>query len=395
MCGLFGIAGNGIVKDDLKVFYELGIVSQLRGTDSSGYFEVNSRHYRPHTTEKLLASAHDFTFFSWKHLESDQAKGDKKILNNLSANVIMGHVRKATVGDINGINAMPFSVEDIVFSHNGTILLKKYHEKSPELSDSYLFSRDVAARGLTPVLDEVRDHGSYAIVMYSRKTKKLYFTRNPDRTLWFAVNQKRNVLYWASERWMLSGVLDRNHCDINIIEEEKWKSSALYALTPGSVFEVDPEEIRPKKEIFKIVSRIFWWDKDTKKIVWNADQQKEVVTTPTKLSSQQEQIKNLPILSPVVLPSTTDVDKTVIPFDHPVVKKRPSDKPKVGKRVDFSKECGACGRSLSLLEQFEIRKKEISGYHASSSDTYYCECVGTGALKPSVNADPKKTNTIH
>jgi len=43
MCGLYGIAGRGIMKEDLQVYYQLGLVNMLRGQHSTGYYESNMR----------------------------------------------------------------------------------------------------------------------------------------------------------------------------------------------------------------------------------------------------------------------------------------------------------------------------------------------------------------
>lgn len=388
ICGVFGIAGNGIIQDDVRAFNFLGRVSTVRGLDSSGYYEINTRSSK--NSEKYFTRVVDWIGFVSEHTESETAKKDHtyRIMNTITCNVMMGHVRQATVGGLTRENAQPIIYGDTVMTHNGTFQVNRYH-KEGDRSDSSVFTEEVEEFGFKEVLDSVRDEGAYSIASYNKKTKKLSFIKNGKRPLWFGVNQKRGVLYWASERWMLTMIQETfDSIDFSIWEGNTWKSSAVFSINPGTVFEVDPENIRPRIEIFKSKHVIFSKD-DKGKVYWRKElEEKQKI---------KEEIKALAILQPIepkedlntVIPFAPTNKKVKYPLlEHPAMyKPEPvrSVKSKDG-GVDFATLCGACGKKLSVVDQWKIRKNIKSGIQGPSG-VYYCECVGTGALKESVNSN--------
>ena len=294
------------------------------------------------------------------------------------SNVIMGHVRAATVGDITSQNAQPIIFGDTVLTHNGTFRINEYHS-DPTRSDSSFFAEDVEDYGLGEVLHSIRGNGAYSIAMYNRAKKKLYFVRNEERPLYFGINQKRNVMYWASERWMLDAVNSRfREVDFAIYEGDVYKSTSVFTPTLGTIFEVDPENIRPRHEILKISESIFYYDRSTGKKYYSRDEKKKEVEEKKEEPPKVEEIKNLPMLQP----TKSEVTANILPF----LKSKKENQ----NGVSFSTICGGCGKSLTPYMKYQIKKKLKSGYYSSSSDTYYCECLGSGAMKSSV----KSTNKI-
>lgn len=211
MCGLFGMMGPGVQKNDLKIIRDLGIFSQVRGMDGAGIYQVRSNAQKGWRTYEQLYKS--YATFSEMVLEIEakqrrREKGMEDILESVSIDVFMGHVRWATKGGMNSAQAHPYEFSGIVGAHNGTLRDKKYEDKTR--TDSDLMFEDVNRRGLETVLNELDPWSAYAITMYDKEQKKMYFARNDERPLFFAANRSRSVLYWASEKEMLEFALQRN-----------------------------------------------------------------------------------------------------------------------------------------------------------------------------------------
>ena len=97
MCGLFGIAGPGIIKEDLSVFVELGHVSQFRGTDGTGVFQTNTNRKNTSFYFKKDVNFNDWTY------DNSRLKRNS-LLEDVTCDFIMGHVRAATSGKIDEDN---------------------------------------------------------------------------------------------------------------------------------------------------------------------------------------------------------------------------------------------------------------------------------------------------
>jgi hypothetical protein len=194
----------------LAIIKQLGIVSQLRGLDGSGVFQTRaggfSNGYRPVNTDEVLYKT--YSPFSSLMDEAAGMKGNKELLNSVIVDVIIGHVRASTHGVVSDANAHPFQIDHIVGAHNGTLKDTKY-TSHPVKTDSELMFKDISKRGIETVLTELDRDSAFAIVMYDRNDRSLYFARNELRTLAFAFNKKRGVMYWASEVKMLKFILDR------------------------------------------------------------------------------------------------------------------------------------------------------------------------------------------
>jgi len=200
--------GPGIIGRDLDIIKDLGIVSQLRGMDGAGVFQIRSSTSKHVTWDYAKVMK---TGLSFSELTFDMKKSTGMMMNSTMVDVVIGHVRAATRGFVNSANAHPFTFDNLVGAHNGTLRDAKYDDKtSAGRTDSELMFADINERGLEPVLKDLDKDSAYALVMYDKVKKEVIFTRNHLRTLSIAFNEARSVAYWASEKDMLEYVLDRS-----------------------------------------------------------------------------------------------------------------------------------------------------------------------------------------
>lgn len=209
MCGLVGVAGDLSVKD-VDVFKQLLYVDYLRGEHSVGVAAIHSN-----TAEVRIrkATCDPIMFF--------QLKGVTEVVNSINR-VLMGHNRHATRGKVNTVNAHPYHVGRIVGAHNGTL--------------DYSCTRDLAnnrdaetdSEQIMATLDELDGdiagtiammEGAWALSVYDTVENTITLVRNTQRPLYYCLAESRKTLYWASEAWMLRGILLRNGIKIKDIIE--------------------------------------------------------------------------------------------------------------------------------------------------------------------------------
>lgn len=134
-CGLFGGAGPHLDKAAVDRIFQLGIVSQLRGIDSTGILSCFREDGKIHF--KIIKDVMHSTDF----LNSRKIRGhfeDKKPF------VIAGHCRAATVGAVNYDNAHPFGLGKILGMKNGTV--PSIRGKKPDETDSKAMLRIIRTR---------------------------------------------------------------------------------------------------------------------------------------------------------------------------------------------------------------------------------------------------------
>lgn len=205
MCGLAGVYGRGLTNSDVKIFRDLLIVSSLRGRDSTGVASVrkDSDGIKVDMLKEVMTPA-GFIDYHWEY--------EKDFFCNPSVFMLMGHARGATVGSINLQNTHPFETDKLVAAHNGTLFDVKYVDKSKKRgkTDSEYLIKDISHKGLVPVLESLSPNSAYALSIFDKESRSLTLTRNKMRTLFFALNEKRPVIYWASEVDMLDLCLSRH-----------------------------------------------------------------------------------------------------------------------------------------------------------------------------------------
>lgn len=204
------------------------ISDMFRGMDSTGSFAVNK-----YGNLKMIKDASPASYFIGK-------KEMTSYLSNFTSDYhcVVGHNRKATMGQVVSDNAHPFIEGNICLVHNGT--LTNHKKLADTVVDSHAICKHIAEHGYKSMFKTIE--GAYALIWYNADEKMVYFARNAERPLHFVETAEK--IYLASEAKMLDWLLDRNGITkytIQIVPTDK-------------VFKFDMEtrklecETKPKKE---------------------------------------------------------------------------------------------------------------------------------------------------
>ena len=115
MCGIVAVINNytnGFQMNDLEIFKEMLYCDALRGEDATGIIGVSNKGNVSFAKAAVLPEV----FFQMKEVSD--------IFDEMwhSGSALIGHNRKATVGDKGDANnAHPFVERDVVLIHNGSI----------------------------------------------------------------------------------------------------------------------------------------------------------------------------------------------------------------------------------------------------------------------------------
>lgn len=193
MCGLCGVYSLGFSAPEYDIFQKLLFLNYFRGRDSTGVIRVGQDN-TIRTKKSLLSSP---VFLETDHcyeFVSDSLKGAGRPV------ILMGHTRAATVGSVSIKNAHPFSFENVVGMHNGTVNKIFKHTGEYE-TDSEALYRNINDYGIDAALNEIARHDSaYALQWIDKQEGTLNFIRNDKRPLWFTFLYNRSTLVWSSDR---------------------------------------------------------------------------------------------------------------------------------------------------------------------------------------------------
>lgn len=194
MCGLVGVAGN-LIKKEEDVFRYMLILDTIRGEDSTGIATVSP------AKDILIAKGPGDPFLLFDTHAYRQAFQRKNV-------VLMGHNRSATIGKVNRLNAHPFEFDGLVGAHNGTLTNKYKLENGNNFdTDSAALFWNIRKYGPQKVISQTE--GAWALTWYNSDDHTLHFLRNEERPLYFVFTENMQQLFWASEQWMLDIATNR------------------------------------------------------------------------------------------------------------------------------------------------------------------------------------------
>lgn len=228
MCGIaFTINNSGTYSYKLEKFFQDAlIVSQLRGMDSTGLFQVDSKYNTYMYKQAMCAS----NFVDMKHAKSFLSDVGK-------SRVTVGHVRAATQGKVTNDNAHPFEAQRldkkgyILGVHNGSLTGWGNKKGASDFAvDSEWAINHIANEGADAFEDI---HGPYCFVWYDNSKDnqgKLHVARNSQRPMHFTLSKDKKQAFFMSEAEMLAMVIERN--TIATVDD-------IYSLEPDMLYVFD------------------------------------------------------------------------------------------------------------------------------------------------------------
>lgn len=196
MCGLYGgISASYLSDSEVGNISSLGYLSAYRGQHSTGIsiIERKDKKTSGYIRKKPIPSG---VFLHQKETQ-DFINAHKNPL------IVNGHTRHATFGEINEVNAQPFLAgKHTIGVHNG--VMGAFEDLNSEFSDSKHFYDMLGSEGVEAALEKANsEKAAYALVWVDLAERKLYVTRNDQRTLYYSKAKTGSTLYWCSEAEML------------------------------------------------------------------------------------------------------------------------------------------------------------------------------------------------
>ena len=205
MCGHVGAAGT-ITAEHEKVVRSLLILDSMRGEDSTGLACIGTG-----VNNNIIARSvgDPFELFRTQKYEKGMRQNNRALI---------GHNRYATQGKVNVRNAHPFLIEDeLIGAHNGTLRNKWSLLNGNRFDvDSEALYDHLYHKGLHDLLGVM--NGAWALVWWDVRDGTLNFLRNEERPLYIATLKKEDVIFWASEKWMLDVSLSRSKLECEVTE---------------------------------------------------------------------------------------------------------------------------------------------------------------------------------
>jgi hypothetical protein len=247
MCGIHFVVNSVSHLNDADDFLANSFMAnQVRGTDSSGIFQVDNKINAATKTRdvRYLKRAVNGTEF----LNSIPTKEIVSAATRMP--VTVGHVRAATFGSVTQENAHPFvSIRPdgsrIIGVHNGSLQGWDNNVGADEhqVDSAWLF--DTLAKDGIAAFEGF--NGAFALVWYdSKHPNSLFVARNEKRTLFWAHTEGGKGLIACSELGMLGWLADRNNIKLQADAQDR----KFFYPEAGYIHEIDitdPRKIEKTK----------------------------------------------------------------------------------------------------------------------------------------------------
>lgn len=212
MCGIVGMAGN-LNSQHSKMFRDMLTFDYVRGVDSTGVAAVGLGTNHEPVVEKELG--HPGNLWDWGTSGIFNDRGVSKTLKR----VLIGHNRAATIGNVTGENAHPFTFGDITGVHNGSLRVWHELEGYADLDvDSKAIFNTIDKKGIDHCWESF--YGAAALVYWNSEDGTLSIIRNGERPLWIAHSEKEDAIFWASELWMITVAASRSNIKLKMDSEK-------------------------------------------------------------------------------------------------------------------------------------------------------------------------------
>jgi predicted glutamine amidotransferase len=195
MCGLVGIYSSNMFNKHKECLSYLLYLDTWRGRDSTGVAVIRGNG----VTDTLKMTIPGYEFVEGNRLDAHLRLNDF---------CWIGHNRYGTIGKNTRLNAHPFEILDedggclLVGAHNGTLKNKHVLDDHAQFgTDSEALFNHIAFNGLNKTMPLIE--GAWALSYFDHVENELRFLRNKERTLFYAWEEGKKTLIWASEQWMI------------------------------------------------------------------------------------------------------------------------------------------------------------------------------------------------
>lgn len=202
MCGIVGVAGP-LGHEHMKMFKDLLLMDVVRGEDSTGVLQVDEGRS---SYDIARCSGHPCNL--WDKVTKDSLFNWDGLVAYKSR-ILLGHNRYTTSGNSWVEDPHPFDFENVCGVHNGTLTstYDLHNEKEYDIDSEALYS-EINHNGIESAWEKL--WGAAALVFWDKRDDTINLIRNSERSLYLLHDEEKGILYWASEAWMLNGVIHRS-----------------------------------------------------------------------------------------------------------------------------------------------------------------------------------------
>lgn len=244
MCGIYGC----ITRKDAKlstqeqdkrnaVLRGLSVAMQKRGKDSTGIAGITDDKV---SIYKKAISATEFV----------DTRGFNAVLKK-NHDIVIGHTRFATIGDINDKNSHPFKFGNIVGVHNGHV--SNYYNINTDIevdSEAIFYLLEKYNNDYKQAFEEL--YGDFAIAWFDTNRPNRLFLVSEDNPISLIYIHEIKTYFFASEQFPLEAIIGTH---FNMTKHKSWTPEK------SKVYTIDTK-MQVKKEAVKFKTYSSYYDSD-------------------------------------------------------------------------------------------------------------------------------------